>query len=222
MADSLKVFLDANILAKPLTRTLLIIGGPLADFTSVWSERALAEGDRHLGPGKTPVSDLVARFGWATGPTGAVDGRFEATDIADRQLLADAEAAGAAFIVTEDVDDFGEADLASVGISAVNPDLFLSVRLTSDAYRGALAALSTGRVRPPSTAEEIHSALGRNHPLLAERFDSEFAAPIAERVQAEPAVLFRGSRCLQCASVLADPASLVRGVGPECRTTVDR
>ena len=222
LADLLKVFLDANILAKPLTRTLLLVAGPLSGFTSVWSDRALTEAERHLGPGKTPVSDLVTRFGWATGPTGAVDGRFQATDRADRQLLADAAAAGATYIVTENVDDFDEEDLVSVGISGVNPDLFLSVRLTSAAYRTALATIGTGRRRPPATREAIHIALGRNHPLLAQRFESEFPVKIAERVQAEPTVVFRGARCLRCTTVLTSPAELVRGLGPECRDASDQ
>lgn len=194
MADPVKVFLDANVLAKPLTRTLLIIGGPLSGFATVWSERALVEADRHLGPGKTPVRHLVTRFGWDVGPTGEIAGRFSATDDSDRQLLADAEAADASFLVTEDVDDFDEADLVSVGISAANPDLFLSVRLTADAYREALETIGATRQRPPSAPEQIHAALGRNHPLLTARFDSLYpGVEVAERVQAEPQVVFRGA-----------------------------
>lgn len=217
MADPVKVFLDANILAKPLTRTLLIVGGPSSGFVPVWSERALAEADRHLGPAKTPVADLVTRFGWATGPTGSVDGRFAKTDASDRQLLADAEAAGTSYLVSEDGDDFDEDDLISVGISAVNPDLFLSVRLTARAYHEALETIGRNRQRPPSTPDEIHAALGRNHPLLTKRFESKYPTQIADRVQAEPTVVFRGSRCLRCAKILSSPRDLESGLGPECR-----
>lgn len=218
MADPIKVFLDANVLAKPLTRTLLIVGGPLSGFVPVWSERALAEADRHLGPGKTPVADLATRFGWAPGPSGAVDGRFAKTDAADRQLLADAEAAGAVYLITEDVDDFAEEDLVSVGISAVNPDLFLSIRLTDDAYRDVLETIGRNRRRPPSTPEEIHAALGRNHPLLTQRFAALYSSKVADRVQGEPAVIFRGTRCVRCATIGASAADLRRGLGRECQT----
>ncbi|MCL2849056.1 MAG: hypothetical protein FWE61_03285, partial [Micrococcales bacterium] len=120
-----RVFLDANILAKPVTRTLLIAGGPASNFVAVWSPTALDQADRHLGPGKTPVWHLVTRFGWAVGPTGDHADRYVGTDPADRQILADAVAAEAAFLVTEDVDDFAEIDLVTVGMSAVAPDLFL-------------------------------------------------------------------------------------------------
>lgn len=59
----------------------------------------------------------------------------------------DAEAAGARFLVTEDVDDYGLADLASVGISAVNPDLFLAERLTREAYSVRLVGIGVAEDR---------------------------------------------------------------------------
>lgn len=33
----------------------------------------------------------------------------------------------------------------------------------------------------------------------------------------EPAVIFRGTRCLRCEQIVADPAAIVDGLGPECR-----
>ena len=223
MADPVKVFLDANVLAKPLTRTLLIIGGPPSGFVPVWSERAIAEADRHLGSGKTPVRHLVTRFGWEIAHTGDPAGRFSATDDTDRQLLADAEAAEVSFLVSEDVDDVDEADLVSVGISAVNPDLFLSVRLTTGGYQEALETIGASRQRPPSTPEAIHAALGRNHPLLATRFESLYpGVDVAERVQAEPLVTFRGARCLGCGTMPTSAGDLIRGMGPRCRGVTDR
>lgn len=217
MADPIRAFLDANILAKPLTRTLLIIAGPLCGFTPVWSARALAEADRHLGPGMTPVADLVTRFGWAIGPSGSVDGRFTATDAPDRQILADSEASRAGYLVTEDVDDFDEGDLLSIDISAANPDLFLASRLTIDAYREVLTTIARGRSRPPNTPEQIHATLGRNHPLLSSRFAADYPTTVATRLQAEPAVVFRGIRCLRCGQNSARPENLSRGIGSECR-----
>ena len=216
LADPITVFLDANILAKPLTRTLLIVGGPLSGFVPAWSAQALAEADRHLGPAKTSVADLSARFDWSVSPTGSVAGRFGDTAASDRQLLADAETASAHYLVSEDVDDFAESDLISVGISGVNPDLFLAVRLSPGAYHEALATIGHNWQRPPSTPAEIHPALGRNHPILATRFASLYPTQAAARVQAEPATIFRGARCLRCGKSLSDPSSLERGLGPEC------
>ena len=74
------------------------------------------------------------RFGLPLSPTGHDAERYLGTRTADRQILADAVAAGARFLITEDVDDFGIDDLVSVGISAVNPDLLLAARLIRDAY----------------------------------------------------------------------------------------
>lgn len=165
----------------------------------------------------TPVAALVTRFGWNVGPTGAVGGRFVKTAEANRQLLADAEAAGASYLISEDVDDFDEDDLMSVGISAVNPDLFLSVWLTADAYQEALELIGRNRQRPPSSPEDIHASLGRNHPLVARRFESMYPTRIADRVQAEPAFIFRSARYLRCAMVLERADSLERGLGAECQ-----
>ncbi|GAB96855.1 hypothetical protein BJY21_003960 [Kineosphaera limosa] len=126
-ASPICVFLDANVLAKPVTRTLLMVGGPPSGFRTVWSRAAEQEAHRHMRPRAISPAAVRRRFGGVLGPTGAIAGRFSATGATDRQILADAEAASACFLVTEDVDDFAEPDLVEVGVSAVNPDLFLSV-----------------------------------------------------------------------------------------------
>lgn len=77
MDDPVRVSLDANILAKPVTRTLLIAAGPVAGFVAVFSLTAMREADVHLGPRKKPVSDLSRRFGWALASSdGTRDGTF--------------------------------------------------------------------------------------------------------------------------------------------------
>jgi len=30
-------------------------------------------------------------------------------------------------------------------------------------------------------------------------------------------VIFRGARCLRCEQIIADPATIIDGLGPECR-----
>jgi len=117
------IFLDANVLAKPVTRTLLMIAGDASGYGTTWSASVEDEANRHLRPGQTSVAEVRVRAGLHLSEPGADPERYPATSVSDRQVLADAVAAQAMFIVTEDVDDFGEPDLVSAGIAAVNPDI---------------------------------------------------------------------------------------------------
>ena len=132
ISELTRVLLDANIIAKPVTRTLLVVGGMPSGFRAFWSRAAEREAQVHMRARALPPSSVRERFDVLLGPTGTGAERFGGTEGADRQILADAAAAGARFLVTEDVDDYGLDDLASVGISAVNPDLFLAARLTRE------------------------------------------------------------------------------------------
>ncbi len=114
----------------------------------------------------------------------------------DRQILADAEAAGARYLVTEDVDDFAESDLTAIGISAVNPDLFLATRLTRTAYAMVINLFVTRQVAPPTTAEEFHRAIARQHPLLFTAHADLYDIKPDSSKQALPKILFRGPRPL--------------------------
>lgn len=211
------VFLDGNVLAKPVTRTLLIAGAYASGYVTRWSELAEAQADRHLGPRKLPVSELRTRLGMELSPTGARARRFRSTAESDRQILADAEAAGAVHLVTEDVDDFGLTDLVEAGISAVNPDLFMAVRLTGRAYEQAIRGLILNRQRPPNTATAMHAAIAKQHPRLF-RAHAEVFGPVdpAEPTHNEPAVVFRGGRCVVCDSVV-EPDTLAEGECPDHR-----
>lgn len=160
------VFLDANIVAKPVTRTILMRGAARSGFAVGWSATAETEAARHMRPRATPPAEVRRRYGGELTPTGKVARRFEATESKDRQLLADAEAAGARFLITEDVDDYGLADLASVGISAVNPDLFLAERLTREAHSVVMQRFVELQVNPPTTPAQFRAAIAKNHPRL--------------------------------------------------------
>jgi hypothetical protein len=118
------------------------MGGPLSGFLAVWSELVEQQAEKNSRPGALSPRVVREQYGPALSPTGRVAGRFEATAETDRQILADAEAAGALFLVTEDVDDFDETDLESVGISAVNHDRFLATWLAREPPR-VLWRLST-------------------------------------------------------------------------------
>jgi hypothetical protein len=210
------VFLDANVIAKRVTRTFLLAGGLLSGFIGVWSHAAEGEAARHMRPRATPPAVIRERFGIPLGPTGQVGGRFGATSMPDRQILADAEVAGAAFLVTEDVDDFAVPDLVAAGISAVNPDLFLAERMTHSAYRALVALFVERQVAPPTTAEDFHRSIGREHPrLFAAHADLYPVAP-AVAVDRPPAVVFRGTRCLRCETKCSAAKAMTDGVCPEC------
>ena len=164
--DFFKVFLDANVLAKPVTRTFLMAGGPASGFLAVWSKTAETQANRHLGPRMVSVTTIRQRYGARLTPIGKNPERFAATSESDRQILADAEASGALFLITEDVDDFAESDLTASNVSAVNPDLFLSRYLTRAAYSSVINLFVKRQTSPPHTAAELHAAIGRQHPQL--------------------------------------------------------
>ncbi|MDM4764376.1 hypothetical protein QT381_15350 [Galbitalea sp. SE-J8] len=211
------IFLDANVVAKPVTRTLLMVGASRSGFVVGWSATAEAEAARHMRSNASRPADVRRRYGGELTPTGHVAGRFGATDAKDCQLLADAEAAGARFIVTEDVDDYGSVDLASVSISAVNPDLFLAARLTREAYSVVIQRFVELQVNPPTTPAQFHAAIARNHPRLFAAHADLYDVEPERGIHGEPEVIFRGTRCLRCERIIADPATIIDGLGPECR-----
>jgi predicted nucleic acid-binding protein len=113
------VFVDANILAKALTRSLVMLAAEASGYTVTWSAYAETEADRHA----TRTSKLVSvvrrtKTNQELSPTGEGAERFTSTKASDRQILADAIAAKARFIVTEDVDDFGHVDLVATAAYA--------------------------------------------------------------------------------------------------------
>lgn len=156
-----RVFLYANILAKPVTRTLLMAGGAPSGFRTAWSLGAEQEATLRMRPRAVAPALIRERFGLPLTPTGSDAERFLDTKGADRQILADAVAAGARFLITEDVDDYGQRDLASIGLSAVNPDLFLAERLTREAYATVIDLFIERQVNPPTTAARFMPRLRR-------------------------------------------------------------
>ena len=80
-------FLDANVLAKPFTRTLIVVGAAQedADYTAGWSEYAEAEGNRHLRAQAKTLDVFRAERGLSLSPTGGGTDQYVATDTKDRQ-----------------------------------------------------------------------------------------------------------------------------------------
>lgn len=213
--DPLFVFLDANVLAKHVTRTL-ILRCAASGYTAVWSATAEAEADRHLSERQFAVAELRAIVGLELSKSGTMPERFADTSEGDRQILADAEASGATFLVTEDVDDFAYGDLRAVGISAVNPDLFLAERAESETYRRALEVMVSGMRNPSRTPAELHAAIARQHPRLFGRHQNLFQIEPQRTGHRHPATIYRGLTCLRCLTRQVDEGDLVDGIGPEC------
>jgi hypothetical protein len=218
MANDLTVvFLDANVLARPITRTLLIAGASDADLTVAWSAYVEEEAERHLPGRAMSMRELRVRHQFQLVPTGVDPERFAGSSAKDRQVLADADAARAAFLVTSDVDDVADGDLASLRMTAIDSDLFMALRFSRRAYVRALDLLVANMKNPPRTTADMHALLGRQHPrLVAAHFDA-FDVEVASPLHQEPRELVRGVRCVSCESVVDEPGELVLGVCVDCR-----
>jgi hypothetical protein len=213
--DLLVVFLDANVLAKPVTRTL-VLRCAASGYTVRWSRIAEEEADRHLTGRQLSIASLRALVEIPLSPTAAAPELFAGTSVDDRQILADAEAAGATFLVTEDVDDFAELDLRTAGVAAVNLDLFLAARADREVYRRALEVMVSGMADPSRTPAELHAAISRQHPRLFQRHRDLFEVePLATRHR-PPAALYRGLTCLRCLTRQPREADLIDGLCSSC------
>lgn len=212
-----RVFLDANIIAKPVTRTLLMVGGAPSRFRAEWSLAAEQEATAHMRPRAVAPALIRERFGLQLTPSGSDVDRFIDTKRADRQILADALAADARFVITEDVDDYGQRDLEGVAISAINPDLFLAERLTWEAYATVIDLFVERQVNPPTTTARFHAAIAKNHPRLFTAHADLYETDPDQSLHPEPAVIFRGPRCVRCEQIIAAIDTMDAGLCPECR-----
>lgn len=219
--DPTPIFLDANVLARPITRTLLLIGADESGLAVTWSAYVETEANRHTRGAALSVSDLRKRFDRVLGPTGDGPERFKATSAPDRQVLADADAARVSFLITADVDDFAEGDLAVLRLSAIHPDLFMALRFPRRAYLRALDLLVANMKNPPRTAAEMHGLIARQHPRLFSAHSDAYEVRPADPVQAEPAVMVRGIRCVLCESVVDSPGDLRIGLCVDCIPDID-
>jgi hypothetical protein len=113
------VFLDANALASPVTRTLVIAGGRADGLLLTWSKHVESEADRHAR-GASSRTSVVRRdiLGMELSKSArTVQGLLTATP-GDRQVIADAVEADARYLVTTDVDDFAIEDLAALALTS--------------------------------------------------------------------------------------------------------
>lgn len=219
------VFLDADVLAAPVTRSRVLIAAQEDDppFQVRWSRSVEEEADRHMRPGQRFVSEIRERFDWGTQAlVPAVDPsrspKLEDTDAKDRHVVAVAHAAGIGVIVTRNVRHFGRKDLAALSLSAVDPDWFLAVTLTDRVYAATLEDICSARRRDPRTPQSLHGVLASEHPRLFDAMRNVFpgaqSAHAGSRQVAEP---FRGVRCIACGvrthDAIEDAGGLCRACG---------
>ncbi|MDR1265364.1 MAG: hypothetical protein LBK42_07320 [Propionibacteriaceae bacterium] len=213
-----KVYLDANLLAAGFVRTLLLLSGPVAGHRAFWSPYAEREATRHQPKDATPIALVRELYDLEIVPDAPSPKPLRDTDEKDKPILAPAAAAGAAFVITANVKDFGANDLESLSMSAVHPDLFLTARLTSEEYRFVLDAIAEKRRRDPKTPATIHAAETPGklpHLFLAHR-DALGVDPKI-RVGQPARSQFRGARCVRCAAVTPRSEALTEGLCPACR-----
>lgn len=213
MSDFDILFLDANTLASPVTRTLLIAGARADGIEVIWSKHVEAEADRHARATASRVSSVRSTIlGMELSPSATSTEGLTTVSEADRQVIADAITTGARYLITTDVDDFAFQDLARHEMSAVNPDYFMALRFSANGYRSGVRVLAEIAKNPPRTLADVHRMLGRRHPHLTERFTNIYNTTPAPADTDQPAVLFRGVACVRCESHLGDDESLRLGL----------
>lgn len=215
MSEASLLFLDANALASPVTRTLLIAGARADGLRWTWSRHVEAEADRHAR-GQASRTSVVRReiLGTELSPTSLGTEDLATGTAADRQVMADAIRAGARYLITNDVDDFAFDDLAAHGMSAVNPDYFMASRFTEQAYTEGVDLLAAVQKNPSRTVAEIHRMLGRRHPYLVTQFAGAYDTTPAQADPDQPSTIFRGIACILCEAPLDDEVGLQHGLCP--------
>jgi len=234
------VFLDAAVLAAPTARSLILFGQLHAEasFVAKWSLAVEQEADaalvaraqrrtETLGRTVPPVlvSALRSVSDWGgdviVPPAPDLAASLTDTRAGDRHVLAAASACGAGFVITQDVDDFGPADLARLGMSAANPDLFLAHWMTAGMYQFALERIAARRTLEPRTPDAIHASLGKVHPRLAAVMGTVYPQiTILPATHKPPAESFRGTRCLTCWQPTSQP--LANGICSACHREGDQ
>lgn len=207
------LFLDANILASPVTRTLVIAGARADGLQWTWSKHVEAEADRHSRHSASRTSTVrTAILGTELSPSAQSTKGMVTRTNEDRQVIADAIHAGARYLITTDVDDFAFEDLAAHQMSAVTPDYFMASRFTKQAYKEGVGLLASVQKKPPRTEFEVHRMLGRRHPHLAARFADTYETSTVPADADQPSLLFRGVVCIHCDAQLSSGVSLRVGL----------
>ena len=216
MSEGPILFLDANTLASPVTRTLLIAGARADGLRWTWSAHVEKEADGHARGAATRTSTVRKKIlKTELSPTATSTRGLKTETTQDRKVMADAIRAGARYLITTDLDDFAFTDLAAHEMSAVNPDYFMALRFTESAYREGVGLLAEVQNNPSRTEAEVHQMLGRRHPRVTARFADAYNTRPVPPDDDQPAVIFRGVACIRCDAHLDGDESLRVGLCAE-------
>lgn len=128
-----QVVLDANVLARALVRDIFLDAGLARLFRVRWTDAILAETRRtyvaKIGLAQTDADDLLTEMGKIF-PRARITSYEEreaamTNDPKDRHVAAAAAQVGAD-IITYNLRHFQRAHLASIGIRAIHPDVYLA------------------------------------------------------------------------------------------------
>lgn len=97
------------------------MSAPLSDFQVTWSLYAEGEALRHQKWAATPINVLRQRHGWTLVPDGELPEPLVDTDPKDMPILSAATLAGAKFVVTENIADFGRQDIGTTSPISRSP-----------------------------------------------------------------------------------------------------
>ncbi len=136
-----RVLIDANVLYPTVLREVVLACARRGLFVPLWSARILAEwrhvaargGAEHAAIAAADTALLRDRWPQAEiAPDPALEAGLSLPDADDTHVLAAAIAGRADLILTQNLRDFPPRILARHGLSALDPDRFLSACLASD------------------------------------------------------------------------------------------
>jgi len=212
VADTV-VFLDANVLASPVTRTLVLAGGRADGLLLTWSAHVEAEADRHARGVSSRTSvvrrDILSMELSESAPT--TEGLLTAS-AEDRQVLADAVLAGARFLITTDVDDFAPGGPPGTWVECGEPGLLHGAPFQRARIQGRRAHPCRGREEPTENGrrDPRHARPAPSH--VTARFADVYETPPVAADLDQPSVLIRGGICMLCDAKLRASKHLTSGL----------
>jgi hypothetical protein len=161
------VLYDANVLYPNVLRDVLIRLAQTGLVHARWTDRILDETFRNLGQDRPDIPsvklDKLRELMNAAVPDCLVTGyeklipALTLPDVDDRHVLAAAIRAGAQVIVTANLRDFPDSELAQFGVEAKHPDEFVMDLFHLDGVRvhQAVSATAAGWRNPPGTPADV-------------------------------------------------------------------
>lgn len=186
-------FLDTNVLYGGLDNDmfLTLAEPPETVYQPKWSDYVMGELETHLKERageedgvhvKRRLHSMARAFPKANVDDTLIPGRITASYVSDpddERILAGAVAAGAGFLVTNNVKDFHMREISGdFGIRVTTADEFLTMLFLEERplFLSAMRRMLNSHRRPPRTFEELHASLNRRGrmPMLASNLRLHF------------------------------------------------